>query len=80
MLTGVRSEALRTVAGNGGAWDGIRCAYWCRVGGYCARLSAVEGPVRASGVLTGVRLGGIAHGYRQLRGLGGLLVHLLVSG
>ena len=47
---------LRTVAGNGGACEGSRCAYWCRVGRYCARLLAMEGPVRAPSVLTGVRL------------------------
>ena len=80
MLTGVRSGVLRTVTGNGGAWEGSRCAYWCSIGGiahayrqlrglrglpvcllvsvrgYCARLPAVEGPVRAPGAPTGVRL------------------------
>ena len=53
VLTGVRLGALRTVAGNGGAWEGSRCAYRC--------------PVE-----------GIAHGSRQLRGLRGLPVCLLV--
>ena len=37
-------HSLRPLAGNGGAWEGILCAYRC--------------PVE-----------GIAHGYRQLRGL-----------
>ena len=55
VLTGVRLRALRTVAGNGEAWDGIRCAYRC--------------PVE-----------GIAHGCRQLRGLGWHPVCLPVSG
>lgn len=33
VLTGVCSEALRTVVGNGGACEGSRCAYWCPFGG-----------------------------------------------
>ena len=56
VLTGVRLRALRTVAGSGGACEGIRCVYWCRVGRYCARLPAMEGPGRASGVPIGVWL------------------------
>ena len=24
---------LRTLTGNGGAWEGSRCAYWCSMGG-----------------------------------------------
>ena len=55
VLTGVRLGALRTVVGNRGAWDDIRCAYRC--------------PFE-----------GIAHGYRQLRGLGGNPVCLPVPG
>ena len=33
VLTGVRLRALRTVAGNGGAWEGSWCTYWCQVEG-----------------------------------------------
>ena len=33
VLTGVRSGALRTVAGNGGACEGSWCTYWCPVEG-----------------------------------------------
>ena len=73
-------EVLRPLAGNGGACEGSRCAYWCRVGRYCARLPAMEGPVRAPGVPTGFGLGGIAHGYRQWMGLGMHPVCLPVSG
>ena len=46
VLTGVRSEALRTVAGNGSARDGIRCAYRCPVEGIahgCRRLRGLRG-------------------------------------